>query len=91
MAKPKPGYKDIPAAAVAWKPASDYKTGDWRSKRPIRDTEKCTRCLICWVFCPDGAIKWDGKDIAFNLDYCKGCGICAHECPVECIKMETED
>jgi len=22
-----------------------------------------------------------------NLDYCKGCGICAKECPVQCIEM----
>ena len=26
-----------------------------------------------------------------DLDYCKGCGICAEECPVKCIKMEVEN
>jgi Pyruvate/2-oxoacid:ferredoxin oxidoreductase delta subunit len=25
-----------------------------------------------------------------NYDYCKGCGICAHECPLKIIKMERE-
>jgi len=85
-----PGYKDIPPAGVTFKPATDYKTGEWRSKRPIRDAEKCTRCLICWVFCPDGAIHWDGNDIHIDYDYCKGCGICAHECPVSAITMEPE-
>jgi pyruvate ferredoxin oxidoreductase delta subunit len=85
-----PNYKEIPPAGVTWKHATEYKTGDWRSKRPIRDLDKCTRCLICWIFCPDGAISWDGKDISFNLDYCKGCGICAQECPVKCIEMKEE-
>ncbi len=84
------GSKDIPAAGVTWKSATEYKTGDWRNKRPVRDKEKCTRCLICWIFCPDAAISWDGTDIHFNLDFCKGCGICAEECPVNCIEMEEE-
>jgi pyruvate ferredoxin oxidoreductase delta subunit len=90
VVKSKPGYKDIPAAGVTYKPATDYHTGDWRNKRPVRDAEKCTRCLTCWVFCPDAAISWDGEDIHFNLDFCKGCGICAHECPVNCIEMKPE-
>ncbi|MFP3483271.1 MAG: 4Fe-4S binding protein, partial [Caldivirga sp.] len=25
-----------------------------------------------------------------NYDYCKGCGICANECPVKAIKMVPE-
>ena len=25
-----------------------------------------------------------------NLDYCKGCGICAQECPGGSLKMEGE-
>jgi pyruvate ferredoxin oxidoreductase delta subunit len=90
MPKKLPGSKDIPAAGVTWKSATEYKTGDWRSKKPVRDKEKCTRCLICWIFCPDAAITWDGKDINFDLDFCKGCGICAAECPVDCIEMEEE-
>ncbi len=32
------------------------------------------------------------KDIYFetDLDYCKGCGICAEICPVKCITMQKE-
>jgi len=26
-----------------------------------------------------------------DYDYCKGCGLCATECPVKCIKMELEE
>jgi pyruvate ferredoxin oxidoreductase delta subunit len=26
-----------------------------------------------------------------NLYYCKGCGICAQECPVKCIEMVGEE
>jgi pyruvate ferredoxin oxidoreductase delta subunit len=40
--------------------------------------------MICWVYCPDSAvIVKDGKVQGFDYDHCKGCGICAHECPVK--------
>ncbi|MBA4393978.1 MAG: hypothetical protein C0407_10540, partial [Desulfobacca sp.] len=31
------------------------------------------------------------KMIGFDLDYCKGCGICARECPKEAIQMIAEE
>ena len=34
----------------------DYVTGGWRSERPYRDDEKCTQCLLCWIFCPDTSV-----------------------------------
>jgi pyruvate ferredoxin oxidoreductase delta subunit len=30
------------------------------------------------------------KMIGIDYDYCKGCGICSAECPVEAIKMVGE-
>jgi 2-oxoacid:acceptor oxidoreductase delta subunit (pyruvate/2-ketoisovalerate family) len=34
------------------------------------------------MFCPEPAIiVKDGKFVSFDYDYCKGCGICAKECP----------
>ena len=86
------GWKEIPLAGVCWKPSSEYLTGDWKTYTPVRDLEKCTRCLLCAVFCPDGAIHWNDEkgDIEFDYNYCKGCGICANECPTKAIKMVIE-
>jgi len=68
-----------------------YKTGDWRSYRPIWDDKKCNNCKVCWVYCPDGSIiVKDGVMIGMDLDHCKGCGICAQECPQKAIKMMEE-
>ncbi len=42
--------------------------------------------------CPDNAVlKVDeGDGYAFDLDYCKGCGICVEECPCGAIEMIPE-
>ena len=63
------------------------KTGSWRSFRPIKDKSKCTKCGLCWLFCPENAIN---EKFEINYDYCKGCGICANECPFKAIRMEKE-
>jgi pyruvate ferredoxin oxidoreductase delta subunit len=60
-----------------------YITGTWRSMRPVRDLEQCTQCLLCWIVCPDASITVNnGKVVGFDYDHCKGCGICAEQCPV---------
>lgn len=71
--------------------ARGYKTGDWRSSKPVWDESKCIKCGLCWLYCPDAAVyqKQDGFFSA-NLDYCKGCGICAQECWPGAIKMVEE-
>jgi len=47
--------------------------------------------MICWVFCPDGAIQIeDGKVVGIDLAHCKGCGICAEECPRKAVSMVEE-
>lgn len=78
------GYKEIPIGGIIPKAGNseEYRTGDWRSIKPIWNEEGCVHCLICWVFCPDTAIiVEDGKVKGINYDHCKGCGICARECP----------
>jgi len=80
------GWRDIPIGGIVLEPGSsvEYNTGAWRSMRPVRDEEKCTHCMLCWVFCPDSAIVVkDSRVQGFDYDHCKGCGICAHECPVK--------
>jgi pyruvate ferredoxin oxidoreductase delta subunit len=66
----------------------DNRTGAWRAQRPEKDDEACTRCGLCWLFCPDGII--DRETFDPDLDYCKGCGICAVECKVGAIRMVRE-
>ncbi|KKM10035.1 hypothetical protein SY88_15420 [Clostridiales bacterium PH28_bin88] len=67
-----------------------YQTGTWRVFRPVLSEEKCSGCLLCWVFCPEGTISRLDKEIRINYDYCKGCGICAEECPRSAISMVKE-
>lgn len=76
--------RDIPIGGIIKEPGNsvEYKTGDWRSMRPVWTPEGCIHCLICWVYCPDSSILVeDGKMIGIDYDHCKGCGICARECP----------
>lgn len=32
------------------------KNAGWRNMRPVVDAEKCTNCLQCYLYCPDGTI-----------------------------------
>ena len=70
----------------------EYKTGDWRSAKPVVKQEQCIKCGICYLFCPDMAII-QAEDGTFKADlyYCKGCGICEQECYTGCITMVDEE
>ncbi len=52
----------------------------------------CFECDNCYGICPDNAVikLGPGKRFRFNLDYCKGCGMCAAECPCGAIRMTPE-
>lgn len=92
MSQKDKSWKEISLAGVCWKSSSSYLTGDWKSFAPVRDVKKCTKCLQCTIYCPDNAIHWNPKkgDIEFDLNFCKGCGICANECPTKAIVMKIE-
>ena len=53
----------------------------------------CFECDNCYGVCPDNAITklGPGQRFEFRYDYCKGCGLCAEECPCGAIKMTPED
>ena len=52
----------------------------------------CFECDNCYGVCPDNAIikLGPGKKFRINYEYCKGCGICANECPCGAIDMVPE-
>jgi len=56
----------------------------------------CLACDNCWTLCPDSAVlktrelASDGSHYVFDYEYCKGCGLCAAECPPGYIKMIEE-
>ncbi|MDP2988979.1 MAG: 4Fe-4S binding protein [Kiritimatiellota bacterium] len=87
-------WKDISPGCIVDEPGSTrvYKTGGWRSQRPTYEFKKCIKCGICQLFCPEGCIFQNNEGtFQANLDYCKGCGICAHECPTRVITMAEEE
>jgi len=62
----------------------------------LPDTSEALRCLSCGVcdecdrcvtYCPDGVLRRVGHDFLFDYDYCKGCAVCASECPRSVIFM----
>ena len=80
---------DIRIATSTPAPGEAGRTGDWRSQTPVIDHEACAgndSCLICWLYCPDAVISRDFP-LEIDLEYCKGCGICAEECPRHAITM----
>ena len=52
----------------------------------------CFECDNCYGVCPDNAVVklGPGKRFEFNYDFCKGCGVCAAECPCGAIDMVAE-
>jgi pyruvate ferredoxin oxidoreductase delta subunit len=89
-----PSWKELLPGCVITEAgnAKAYRTGDWKSAHPVWNNQKCIKCGICYLFCPEGCIR-QKEDSYFeaNLYYCKGCGICARECWTEAINMVEEE
>jgi len=84
-------WKEIPIGGLILEPGTSktYKTGSWRSFKPIWYEDRCIQCLACWNSCPEPSIfVEDGKVMGIDYDYCKGCGICAKVCPKKANAIE---
>ncbi len=69
------------------------KTGTWRVTKPVFHNDKCVKCRLCWLYCPESVIEIVDREDAFitiNYDYCKGCGICSDVCPTKAIDLVPE-
>ena len=64
----------------------------------IKESERCFSCGLCfhcdncYMYCPDNAVKISPSTglYEFDYDFCKGCGLCAKECPCRYIQMTLE-
>ena len=66
-------------------------TGNWRTERPEIDLAQCKRCFLCYLYCPEAAMRLDAENFPHvDYDHCKGCMICYEECPTEAISRRLE-
>ena len=69
-----------------------YKKYSARTMRPLVVFDKCIKCTLCWLHCPDSCFDVTPDSYYdVHLEYCTGCGICADVCPIDgCITMVNE-
>jgi pyruvate ferredoxin oxidoreductase delta subunit len=69
-----------------------FKKWATRTMRPVVDFDKCIKCTLCWLACPDSV--FDVTPEGFydaNMEACCGCGVCEAVCPEpQCITMVNE-
>ncbi len=88
-------WQDItPGGMIPWAGnAHLFKTGDWRTMKPVWNSEKCKQCLLCAPVCPDVSIMVtaEGKMSGIDYDHCKGCGVCTKACKFGALEFVPED
>lgn len=66
-------------------------TGNWRTERPVIELAKCKRCFLCYLYCPEAAMRLDADNFPHvDYDHCKGCMICYEECRTDAISRRME-
>ncbi len=93
MSALRPWEELAPGGAASPDGAARPRTGGWRTGvKPQVELDGCVNCLLCWIYCPDSAVKVvDGAFAGFDLDHCKGCEVCSTVCPTGAIEMVAED
>src|SRR2546423_6261613 len=63
-----------------------------RTMRPVVDFDKCIKCTLCWLACPDTCFDVTPEGLYdANLEACCGCGVCEAVCPEpNCVTMVNE-
>ena len=84
------GFEDVPENTAFEAGHLVTVNSGWRSIRPVVNTEKCTGCRQCYLYCPDGTISVQNGKAEIDYDFCKGCGICSKICKLNAINMEEE-
>ena len=96
--RPREGMPQIPDEARRIASFDEVNLG-FSGEIVIQEAERCfacgtcSLCENCYTFCPDGSVWREDPHEHFEIDYefCKGCGICAHECPSRFIEMVREE
>jgi 2-oxoacid:acceptor oxidoreductase delta subunit (pyruvate/2-ketoisovalerate family) len=99
-------YADAPRTvrpeldAVRRQSTFDEVTGGLTAENALFEARRCLSCGSCfgcdncYGVCPDNAVvklePGGSYAYAIDLDYCKGCGLCAQECPCGAIEMVPE-
>ena len=66
------------------------------TEKGVKESQRCFSCGVCrecnncLYFCPDICVSVKEGKYDFDYDYCKGCGICSHECCTGVIRMVQE-
>lgn len=70
----------------------DERTAVFEARRCL-SCGNCFECDNCYGVCPDNAVikLGPGRGFEFKYDYCKGCSLCATECPCGAIQMVPEE
>jgi pyruvate ferredoxin oxidoreductase delta subunit len=69
-----------------------FKKWATRTMRPVVDFDKCIKCTLCWLACPDTCFDVTPEGLYdANLEACCGCGVCEAVCPEpNCVTMVNE-
>ena len=92
-----PGAKmkdPVTGAEGGYQPARNptFKKYASRTMRPVVDFDKCIKCTLCWLACPDTCFDVTPEGLYdANLTACCGCGVCEAVCPEpNCVTMVNE-